>query len=193
MVTIRSGQPFQIRLPPGATTRVEAGVTIVTLPDGSASAGDEFTVGDGEGAPVLTLLASDVDAHEVRLAVPGATEEDDPRSVFSVATNSSGLMVRRHGNDGSVTDMITYNATTGAVALPKATTITAGGLTISAGGATVTAGGLTVSAGNVVVSTGRTVLNLPSAADDAAAAALNPAVPVGGLYHTAGAVKQRLA
>lgn len=35
--------------------------------------------------------------------------------------------------------------------------------------------------------------SVPSAADDAAAAALSPAVPVGGLYRTASAVKIRVA
>src|SRR6188768_2382869 len=34
---------------------------------------------------------------------------------------------------------------------------------------------------------------VPSAADDAAAAALNPVVPIGGLYRTASAVKIRVA
>lgn len=34
---------------------------------------------------------------------------------------------------------------------------------------------------------------VPSAADDAAAAALSPAVPIGGLYRTASAVKIRVA
>ena len=64
---------------------------------------------------------------------------------------------------------------------------------IAAGGLTVTAGGFSLVAGNLVLTSGvRLQANLPSAADDAAAAALSPAVPVGGLYHTAGAVKQRL-
>jgi hypothetical protein len=35
--------------------------------------------------------------------------------------------------------------------------------------------------------------SIPSAADDAAAAALSPAVPIGGLYRTASAVKIRVA
>jgi hypothetical protein len=35
--------------------------------------------------------------------------------------------------------------------------------------------------------------SVPSAADDAAAAALTPAVPIGGLYRTASAVKIRVA
>jgi len=46
--------------------------------------------------------------------------------------------------------------------------------------------------------TGLTIVALasamvPSAADDAAAAALSPAVPIGGLYRTASAVKIRVA
>lgn len=72
-------------------------------------------------------------------------------------------------------------------------TIDAGGLTVTAGGIAITAGGQSIVAGNLVLTSGvRLVANLPSAADDAAAAALSPTVPVGGLYHTAGAVKQRL-
>jgi len=98
------------------------------------------------------------------------------------------LILRNYAADGTtVLGSLTFDNTTGLLTSLLGLVITAGGLVITAGGQTITAGNLVLTAGV------RLQGNLPSAADDAAAAALSPTVPVGGLYHTAGAVKQRLA
>jgi hypothetical protein len=65
-----------------------------------------------------------------------------------------------------------------------------------AAGAEVSGGSVTISPTGTVTLTGAlnfTLASVRAAADDAAAAALVPAVPVGGLYRTASALKIREA
>lgn len=146
------------------------------------------TIGDGSGSPTLTLNKSAGGVAHVIMEAAGVV-----RGSLSMDANEH-LRLVRYDNTGAELDAITYNNSTGMVTLPAGLTVTTGGATIAAGGLTITAGGVSVVAGNVVLTAGvRAVINAPSAADDAAAAALSPAVPIGGFYHTAGAVKQRLA
>jgi hypothetical protein len=145
--------------------------------------------GAGAAAPRVTAnkTAAGTAAHDLKVA-------NTLRAELLLDANEN-LVLRNYAADGTtVLGSITLDNTTGLLTSLLGMIIAAGGLTITAGGLTITAGGLGLVAGNLALTSGvRAVLNLPSAADDAAAAALSPTVPVGGLYHTSGAVKQRLA
>lgn len=198
---IPHGQPFHLEVPDDFITAPTAGVRKVTIPDPSVVGGNSLAVGDGTGSPAVTLdkLGGGTDSINLR-------NVGDLRGRLQLDANEN-VVISVHDADEVELGSITLNNSTGAVTFSKGLTVTSGGLSVAAGGASVTggiraetagltvvAGGLSVMAGNAVLTSGvRLQANLPSAADDAAAAALSPAVPIGGLYHTAGAVKQRLA
>lgn len=185
---IPHGQPFHLEVPDDFITAPTAGVRKVTIPDPSVVGGNSLAVGDGTGSPALTLNKIGTGTDTVNLQSAG-----DLRGRFQLDANEN-VVISVHDADEVVLGSITLNNATGAITCSKGVTITTGGVTVTAGGVTITAGGLSVVAGNAVLTSGvRLQANLPSAADDAAAAALSPTVPIGGLYHTAGAVKQRLA
>jgi len=198
---IPHGQPFHLEVPDDFITAPTAGVRKVTIPDPSVVGGNSLAIGDGTGSPAVTLDK-----------LGGGTDSINMRNVGDLRGRlrldaSENVVISVHDADEVELGSITLNNSTGAVTFSKGLTVTSGGLSVAAGGASVTggiraetagltvvAGGLSVMAGNAVLTSGvRLQANLPSAADDAAAAALSPAVPIGGLYHTAGAVKQRLA
>lgn len=212
---IPHGQPLHLDVPDSLVSTPVAGVRRVTIPDPSVIGGNSLAIGDGTGSPALTLdkLGTGTDSINMR-------NVGDLRGRLRLDA-SENVVISVHDADEVELGSITLNNSTGAITCSKGLTITTGGLTVSAGnvavsagsvtaqaglvattggvtatagGVTITAGGLSLVAGNAVLTSGvRLQANLPSAADDAAAAALSPAVPIGGLYHTAGAVKQRLA
>ena len=167
-----------------------AGLTLGTLTLGGSTIAENSSavvppdptliIGDGTGTTYVAQNKSNAGAASYELRV-GTTI----RGRLNL-DSSEVVTLTQHDAAGAVLGAITFDPTTGAISLSKATTIAAGGLTVTAGGFSLVAGDLVLTAGV------RLQANLPSAADDAAAAALSPAVPVGGLYHTAGAVKQRL-
>lgn len=110
-------------------------------------------------------------------------------SLKGITISAGGLTVTAGGATISAGNLA---VSAGSVTAQTGLVATTGGVTVTAGGLTVTAGGASVVAGNVVLTAGvRFVGNAPAAADDAAAAALSPPVPVGGWYHLAGNLKQR--
>lgn len=156
--------------------------------DGGPATFTTLTAGDGTGSPTVTLDKAETGTADIVMKNAGVI-----RFVIREAANEN-LTIRRYNSAGVFQDEISINQSTGVITLPTGAVITTGGLTVSAGGLTVTAGGLALVAGNAVLTAGvRFVGNVPSAVDDAAAAALTPTVPVGGWYHTVGALKQRLA
>jgi hypothetical protein len=158
-------------VPDDAVSVSSPGQLVVNLiPGGSAQS---LAIGDGTGSPAIT-------ANKVGTGTAGIELQSAGVKRTTVQLDASeNTVITAYDADGAALASITIDGTTGGITLSDGVTITTGGLTITAGG--------------IVVTAGRSQLNLPSAADDAAAAALSPAVPVGGLYHTAGAVKQRLA
>lgn len=185
---IPHGQPFHLEVPDDFITAPTAGVRKVTIPDPSVVDGNSLAVGDGTGSPALTLNKIGTGTDSINLQNVG-----DLRGRLRLDA-SENVVISVHDADEVELGSITLNNATGAITCSKGVTITTGGVTVTAGGVTITAGGLSLVAGNAVLTSGvRLQANLPSAADDAAAAALSPTVPIGGLYHTAGAVKQRLA
>jgi hypothetical protein len=212
---IPHGQPLHLDVPDSLVSTPVNGVRRVTIPDPSVVGGNSLEIGDGTGSPALTLdkLGTGTDSINMR-------NVGDLRGRLRLDA-SENVVISVHDADEVELGSITLNNSTGAITCSKGLTITTGGLTVSAGnvavsagsvtaqaglvattggvtatagGVTITAGGLSLVAGNAVLTSGvRLQANLPSAADDAAAALLNPVVPIGGLYHTAGAVKQRLA
>jgi len=150
-------------------------------PEGSGGAKTDLSnvsaqtlaLGDATASPAISMDKLGTGTAGVTLKSAGVT-----RTTVQLDA-SENTVITAYDSDGNAISTITIDGTTGGITLSDGTTITTGGLTITAGG--------------IVVTAGRSQLNLPSATDDAAAAALVPAVPVGGLYHTAGAVKQRLA
>jgi len=171
--------------------KLAAGATGGALPPASSG-----VLGDGTGSPSLTMNKSAGGTDSIALHAASVL-----RGLLQL-TAAEDLVISVYDTDGvTLLGSLTFNHTTGALTSSKGVTVTSGGLVVTAGGATITAGGLTVTAGGLALVAGNMILtsgvrlvgNVPSAADDAAAAALSPTVPVGGLYHTAGAVKQRLA
>jgi len=161
----------------GTIWRILSAGTSGALPSGSS-----LTLGDGTGSPALNLNKLGTGTDRINLQNAGTL-----RGRLELDASENTVLSMFDTDGVTLLGAITINNSTGAITLSKGTTITTGGLTITAGGQTIAAGNLSLTAGV------RLVGNLPSAADDAAAAALSPTVPVGGLYHTAGAVKQRLA
>lgn len=168
---------------------------------GTGSARVDLSSGAGDDKQLVGRLSIESDESLV-LAIYDASEVLVGSLTFSPSTgaitslkgitiSAGGLTVTAGGATISAGNLAVSAGTVTAQAGLRATT---GGIVATAGGLTVTAGGASIVAGNVVLTAGvRMVGNLPSALDDTAAAALSPTVPVGGLYHTAGAVKQRLA
>ena len=148
----------------GTTLAIGTGATIGGETTGTAAANLNLNKTAGGTSGVIYKEAN------AKRAAAGLDASEN--YVIEVFTGAAGAEVSQ--------GTITITNGTGAVTLSDGLTITTGGITISAGNLSLTAGV-------------RAVLNAPAAADDAAAAALSPTVPVGGLYHTAGAVKQRLA
>ncbi len=160
----------------GTIWRILSAGTSGALPSGSS-----LTLGDGTGSPALNMDKVGTGTDSINLKNVGALRG---RVQLDASEN---LVLSMFDTDGvTLLGAITLNNSTGAITLSKGTTITTGGLTITAGGQTIAAGNLSLTAGV------RAVLNAPAAADDAAAAALSPTVPVGGVYHVSGALKQRL-
>lgn len=161
----------------GTVWRKVSGATGGALPPATSG-----TIGDGTGSPSLTLNKSGTGTDKIILQSASVQ-----RGLLQLDA-SEDLILAIYDTDGTtLLGSLTFNHTTGAITSAKGVTITSGGLII-------TAGGQTISAGNLILTAGvRLQANVPAAADDAAAAALSPAVPVGGFYHVSGAVKQRLA
>lgn len=158
------------------------GAAASSTPPGNGTFATGVTVGDGTTTTSVVQNKSGAGAASYELRV-GSTI----RGRFNL-DSSEVVTLTQHDGSGAVVGAITFDPTTGAINLSKATTIAAGGLT-------VTAGGVSISAGDLLMGTGaRHRLHLPTADDDAAAALLVPPVVVGGQYTTAaGVVHQRMA
>lgn len=182
MRTIDPNNIAALVVPDDAVSVNPPGQLIVTLtPEASGGAKADLSnvsaqtlaLGDGTASPGIT-------ANKIGTGTAGIELQSAGVKRTTVQLDASeNTVITAYDSDGAALATITIDGVTGAITMSDGVTITTGGLTITAGG--------------IVVTAGRSQLNLPSAADDAAAAALSPAVPVGGLYHTAGAVKQRLA
>jgi hypothetical protein len=170
----------------GGAVSVAAVTTTGAITAGTTmAAGTGATIGGaGAGTADATLVFNKTTG-----GVGGVTGKvANTRRVELILDASENLILRNYAADGTtVLGSITFDNASGLLTSLLGLVITAGGLTVTAGGISLVAGNLALTAGV------RAVLNVPEAADDAAAAALSPTVPVGGQYHTAGAVKTRLA
>jgi hypothetical protein len=178
---------------------------ILTVEDGGASITGglavptgEVNIGNGTGNAYFDFLKSPGGASGLRLYAGGML-----RWVVGLNTTED-LIIERYSGAGALQDTVTLGAAGGAqlpASLDVGTTIESGGTITSHGDIAVegsvtigngVTGGLSVNTGDIYLAiNGRARLQLPEAADDAAAALLSPSVPIGGLYHTAGAVKMR--
>ncbi len=167
----------------GTIWRILSAGTSGALPSGSS-----LTLGNGTGSPALTMNKVNAGTDGISMQNAGALRGE------LLLDGSEKFILRNYAADGTtVLGSLTFDNASGLLTSLLGVVITAGGLTITAGGLTVTAGGASIVAGNLALTAGvRAVLNAPAAADDAAAAALSPTVPVGGAYHVSGALKQRL-
>lgn len=178
-----------------STGAMTAGTTLTV--GTSASVGTTLAVGTGAtiGGETTGTAAAFMNMNKTAAGEGGArVKAANTLRGELLLDGSEKFILRNYAADGTtVLGSLTFDNASGLLTSLLGVVITAGGLTITAGGLTVTAGGASIVAGNLSLTAGvRAVLNAPAAADDAAAAALSPTVPVGGAYHVSGALKQRL-